>query len=214
MAWQLVAMMVITVGAAVFVAWPLLTARTRPEEFFGAEPSEPVLQRLLFQRDTTYAAMKELEFDRAMGNLSEQDFQQLYERYKLKAVALLKRIDDAKAGKLSARAAREDFEPQPRARQERRGSRAGQSSVDLDVEQEIEAFRRKSREQAAGGKTLPRSAPRTAGAASPACPSCGRAVKDPGATFCSRCGASLQRRSGPGSGPATRAKKSNGVKGD
>ena len=92
-------MLAVTAGAAVFVAWPLLAGGSRPEEFFGSEPGEPVLQHLLFQRDAVYAAMKELEFDLATGKLSQQDFDQLHERYKRKAVAILKRIDDARAGR-------------------------------------------------------------------------------------------------------------------
>ncbi len=208
MTWELtVAMLAITGGAAVFVAWPLLMGRTRAEEFFGAEPTEPVLQRLLFQRDTTYAAMKELEFDRAMGSLSEQDFEQLYERYKRKAVAILKRIDDARTGRLS-RAALEEIEgfEEPLPQPERRRTRPG--GLDLDVEQEIEAYRRKSKGPAEGSRVAPRPG------AAILCPSCGRPAKDPEAAFCSRCGAPLRQRGGTRPSTAPRGKKSNGLKED
>ncbi len=187
--WTMVAMLAITLAAALYVAWPLLFGRTRPDEFLGSEPSEPVLQRLLFQRDTVYAAMKELEFDLAMGNLSQGDFQQLQDRYKRKAVAILKRIDDAKAGRLrnvEIPEAQEEFLAditRPRARHDFQ-------DTELDVEEEIQSFRKKGREQNGRGDS---SAARSS--AVTLCPSCGKRVKDPGAAFCSSCGAPLRRSS-------------------
>ncbi len=207
-------MLVLTVGAAVYVAWPLLVGRTQPEEYLGAEPDEPALQQLMFQRDTTYAAMKELDFDYAMGNLSKEDYQELQNRYKRKAVALLKRIDDLKAGRISARRAlaetgdEVDLQPLPRP-QPRAVSRVQETRADLDVEEEIESFRRGSRAQPGAGKT-PQAVPGTlAGSSRPAlCPSCGRPIKDPEAVFCARCGAPVRSSAGQ------KRKRSTGVKGD
>ncbi len=177
-------MLAITLGAALYVAWPLLLGRVRPEDYLGLEGSEPVLQRLYFQRDNTYAAMKELEFDLAMGNLSQPDYQQLQDRYKRKAVAILKRIDDAKSGRLSQRDLDDDeFEAEAPAAPERRHPRT-EPAVDLDIEQEIEAYRRNAR-GTGGGKTVP----------ALKCPSCGRVAKDPEATFCSKCGAPMGKNS-------------------
>src|SRR5680860_1080212 len=99
----IIAMLAVTAGASIYVAWPLLMGNTRPEEYLGTKPEESMLQRLSTQRDSTYAAMKELEFDLATGNLSEEDFQPLYDRYKRKAVAILKRIDDVTAGRTSSK---------------------------------------------------------------------------------------------------------------
>lgn len=189
--WTMVAMLAITVGAAVFVAWPLLFGRTRPEEFLGGEPSEPVLQRLLFQRDTVYAAMKELEFDLAMGNLSQEDFQELQDRYKKKAVAILKRIDDARSGRLRGRSV-------PEAEEEFLAdlpSTAGDTGRDhvedseLDLEEEIQSFRKRSK-----GSSVRRGGD-SKGSSAVLCPECGQRVLDPEAAFCSRCGASLRRGS-------------------
>lgn len=190
--WTMVAMLAITLAAALYVAWPLLFGRTRPEEFLGGEPSEPVLQRLLFQRDTVYAAMKELDFDLAMGNLSQEDFQQLQDRYKRKAVAILKRIDDAKAGKLrhgDVPEAQEEFLADV-ARLDRSGGSRDPEDTGLDVEQEIQSFRRKAREQNGRGGAA------STAKASPgaACPSCGQRVRDPEAAFCSKCGAPIRRK--------------------
>ena len=204
-------MMLITVGAAVYVAWPLLVGGTDAQEYFGSEPAEPVLQQLMFQRDTTYAAMKELDFDLAMGNLSKEDFQQLQERYKRKAVALLKRIDDVKAGRLPARQALEgmDVEMDPQSTP-RRTVAPREPRVDLDVEQEIEAYRRQSRsQQTERGATSSRTPAAPLGAARPnVCPSCGRPIKDPEAAFCARCGAPIRPSTG------RRRRRSTPVKGD
>jgi hypothetical protein len=178
-------MLAVTLGAALYVAWPLLFGRARPEEYLGLEGSEPVLQRLYFQRDTTYSAMKELDFDLEMGNLSQSDHQRLQDRYKRKAVAILKRIDDAKSGKLvHGELDDEEFESKAPVSQQARKARDAEPRVDLDIEQEIEAFRRKARES--GG--------RNAGMIN--CPSCGRPVKDPEAEFCAKCGTSLRRAAG------------------
>ncbi|MCL4531703.1 MAG: zinc ribbon domain-containing protein [Actinobacteria bacterium] len=188
----MIMMLAVTLGAAIYVAWPLLFGKTRPEDYLGLESSEPVLQRLYFQRDATYSAMKELDFDLAMGNLSKQDHQQLQDRYKRKAVAILKRIDDAKAGRASRVGPNDDeLEMAVPVKREPRKARAETSRVDLDVEQEIEAYRRKSREPETGEPVL-----------AATCPSCGRPVKDPQAAFCSRCGAPLRKVS------STRGKKS------
>jgi hypothetical protein len=178
-------MLAVTVGAALYVAWPLLFGKANPEDYLGLEGSEPVLQRLYFQRDTTYSAMKELDFDLAMGNLSQQDYQQIQERYKRKAVSILKRIDDAKSGKLSHLEMDDgELELEIPEGQEPRKTRPEGSRVDLDIEQEIEAFRRKAREQGRGQR-----------APSTTCPSCGRPAADPDAAFCSKCGAPLRKAS-------------------
>jgi len=183
----MVIMLAVTLGAAIYVAWPLLFGKIRPEEYLGLETSEPVLQRLYFQRDTTYSAMKELDFDLAMGNLSKQDHQQLQERYKRKAVAILKRIDDAKAGRIFVNTLEDDeLEAEAPVKREPLKARGEDARVDLDVEQEIEAFRRQSR-ASDHGQLAP----------ALTCPSCGRPIKDPQAAFCSKCGASLRKTSAP-----------------
>ena len=195
----MMAMLTITAVASVYVAWPLLIGRTEPEEYLGSENLEPALERLMVQRDTTYAAMKELEFDLAMGNLEQEDFQQLYDRYKRRAVGILKRIDDIKAGRVSPD---EDLGDTGKGRpleEARRAARPVRASTELDVEQEIEAFRTRSKTQ---GDALAIN-----------CPSCGRAVPDPDATFCSKCGAPLRKgkqRRGPAQASADRHKGSGG----
>ncbi len=178
----MILMLAVTVGAALYVAWPLLFGRVRAEDYLALEGAEPALQRLYVQRDGVYAAMKELEFEFATGKLSEHDFQQLQERYKRKAVAILKRIDDARAGRLS-RGALVEFEDDLEVERPRAPRKAGRRA-ELDVEQEIEAFRRRARESGE--------------AAALTCPSCGRPVLDPEAVFCAKCGAPVRDASPQG----------------
>lgn len=124
-------MLVVTLGAAVYVAWPLLFGRVNPEDFLAVEGVEPRAQ--------------------------------------------------ARAGKATmTRLGDESYEAAQGA--VRRRAAASGSRVDLDVEQEIEAFRRKTKE------TGPR--------ATLNCASCGRPVKDPDAAFCSKCGAPISKGAG------------------
>jgi hypothetical protein len=64
---------------------PLLTGRgvvinTLPEEWEPPDPEETARGRALL-------ALKEIEFDRATGKLSDHDFEQLRSRYEAEAIA-------------------------------------------------------------------------------------------------------------------------------
>ena len=86
--------LVASLGVAVFICWPLLTGRPQKVEEDGENEDASVLDDLLVQKEATYSAIKELEFDHAMGNLSKQDYKELATRYEGKALTLLKTIDD------------------------------------------------------------------------------------------------------------------------
>jgi hypothetical protein len=182
----IIAMLAITAGASIYVAWPLLMGNTRAEEFLGTRADESMLQRLTAQRDNTYAAMKELEFELAMGNLSQQDFQPVYDRYKRRAVALLKRMDDVGEGRASSKEVLAEIDDdrswtEPAVRTA--PSSPPSAGSDLDVEQEIESYRSRSRTQE----------PARPASSGVSCPACGRPSPDPEAVFCGKCGASLRK---------------------
>lgn len=66
------------------------------------ESENTELQELLAEKQTLYAAIKELEFDHQAGKLSLDDYQQTRYSYELRAVALFEQIDglsDGSAGK-------------------------------------------------------------------------------------------------------------------
>ncbi len=82
-----------------FVAFPLVRvkygdAAVAAEDTAQADEGDPALAALLSQRDATYRAIKEIEFDREIGSLSEEDYRDLRERYKMKALGLLKAIKE------------------------------------------------------------------------------------------------------------------------
>ena len=74
---------------ATFVMWPLFTAD--PEDLM-APPSEDPTEALELRKRAAYSALKEAEFDRRTGKLSDEDYEKLVARYKnqaLEAIAAL-----------------------------------------------------------------------------------------------------------------------------
>ena len=64
------------------------------------------VENLLSAREATYAAIKDLETDHAMGKLSDADFQNLRAKYEGKALAILQQLDAAQvSGRLTHRVA-------------------------------------------------------------------------------------------------------------
>lgn len=144
-----------------FVVYPLFKGRTTLEPP-AEEDNEKVLE-LASQRDSAYAAIMELEFEHEIGSLSDDDFQDLDQRYKTKAVTILKELDIADQGQ----PAEDELEVAIRKRRlaQRRGS------LDTELEAEI-------RERRAGPQR---------GAF---CTQCG-AKSQAGNRFCAACGAKL-----------------------
>ena len=81
---------------AVFVALPLLTASTSlmqassPEDH--ADHADHVA-RWEKQKTDAYAAIKEAEFDKQMGKLTEEDYQLTRRKYETRAVEALTQLD-------------------------------------------------------------------------------------------------------------------------
>ena len=96
---------VMTLGAFIAVAYPFITRN----------PGKPVtvdrmdLREANYQRDHTYAQLKELENDYASGTLSREDYQRLEAKYRNQAVHVLREIDDIQS-KISDGDAGEDIE--------------------------------------------------------------------------------------------------------
>jgi len=79
------------VAVALFVGWPLLQARRGVAMRDGDSLSPPEREK----RDAL-AAIKEVEFDRAMGKLSEEDFTSLTARYRAQALAAIAALETAR----------------------------------------------------------------------------------------------------------------------
>lgn len=69
-----------------FAVWPLVR---RQRETAGDNPE---VGELVAQRDVAIGAIRELDFDRDLGNLSDEDHAELRERSKREAVAILKQL--------------------------------------------------------------------------------------------------------------------------
>lgn len=85
---------VLTVLIFAFIVYPLLKRRASSVDTLN----DGKIQELYSQRDATYSMLKELEFDLQSGTLSEDDYRDLEDRYKRKAVSILRDIDNLERG--------------------------------------------------------------------------------------------------------------------
>ncbi len=159
---------VVVISLAI-VGWPLLVNSSRNERMEPEEDSE--LDNLLLQKDTVFAALSELDFDYAMGNLSAADHGELRQKYAQKAMSVMKEIDVLHL--------EEDEEIEREIMQLRRGTpgRAGETApactgcgAEIDPEDSF--------------------CSECGAARGPVCPDCGAGV-DLEKRFCSKCGAQL-----------------------
>ncbi len=74
------------------VAWPFLSERSGDSDRRPRVP--PARDNLISQRDAAYQALKELEFEYNLGNLSDSDYDDLRNRYRALAAGILQRLDD------------------------------------------------------------------------------------------------------------------------
>lgn len=80
--------MAMTVVAVGFIIYPMLKQKMGR----AIQVENTALQELSSKRDTAYAMLKEVEFDYQSGILVEEDYRALEDRYKQKAVSILKEI--------------------------------------------------------------------------------------------------------------------------
>ena len=78
------------VPLAVFVMWPLFTAD--PEDSLAAPEEDPTAS-LELRKNNAYAALKEAEFDRRTGKLSDEDYDKVVGRYKNQALEAIAALD-------------------------------------------------------------------------------------------------------------------------
>lgn len=89
-----VVILLLMMAAFTIVLWPLVSSvnRMRPETAGDSD-----LDELVSRRDSAYGALKELEFEYQLGNLSEPDYNDLRDRYRARAAVILKEIEEAVA---------------------------------------------------------------------------------------------------------------------
>ncbi|MEE8219385.1 MAG: hypothetical protein V3R43_01970, partial [bacterium] len=92
--WIVAAKGLLAVGVLAAVAYPLVW-----REVEDAQPPGPsgdggqAREDLLTQKHLAYEAIKELEFDRASGKLSEADYQTMHKEFEAEAIGVLKKLD-------------------------------------------------------------------------------------------------------------------------
>lgn len=197
---------VLAVGVVAYIGYPLLKERLVDDE---PEEMPEVLEELYSRKESTYSALKELEFDYKTGKLSETDYHELDVRFRAEAVEILEAIEEEekpapKRVVPAARAAEAVALPTP-AVAVSGGSAAGVAPVKgsrprgkggggrvtcaaCDWENPAGARFCAS----CGGALAPVAAPTNGGGTSgAACIECGGALK-PGQRFCGGCGAEVR----------------------
>ncbi|MBI4319624.1 MAG: zinc ribbon domain-containing protein [Chloroflexi bacterium] len=161
------------------VAYPLFQVKEEVDDVDGQE-EDAELEDVLLRREGVYSAIKELDQDYQMGNLSEQDYRELRDSYKLKAAMVLKQIDE-----MVPVVQHDVEEPVDRAT----GTAAAGRGVAASSRKRAAA-----RFCSACGAKLSACDRFCAGCGRPlasGCPRCGREF-EPGDSFCATCGASLK----------------------
>ena len=147
----------LAVGALAFVLYPI---------FFGVrQPAPAATGAALAEGDSAVVALRELEFDRATGKLSEGDYAELKARYTREAVAAMRREQTGAA-----------------------------TTTDRPSDDEVEALVRAYRESRACPACGPRPEPDAAYCSNcgrylrDRCADCGAPVVSPDARYCTGCG--------------------------
>lgn len=84
--------LLVVVLVSVFTIYPLFLGRRKPGVVDSPEANR--LEQLYERRDLYYSSIKDIELDRDMGKLNEQDYAELISRYKEKAAAVTKLISE------------------------------------------------------------------------------------------------------------------------
>jgi RNA polymerase subunit RPABC4/transcription elongation factor Spt4 len=88
----IVILVLLTILALGAVAYPLWAGGE--EQKWEESPPDQALEDLLVQKEAAYAAIKDLDFDYQMGKLSAGDYAEMKDRYKGKAISVLKQLDE------------------------------------------------------------------------------------------------------------------------
>ncbi len=76
--------------AIAIATYPLFKVEMRA---FTGNGVNTILENLLSQREATYSAIKDLEFDHAQGKISDADYTDLHSKYETKALGLLQQLE-------------------------------------------------------------------------------------------------------------------------
>ncbi len=88
--------LLLVVLVSVFTLYPLFLGRRKGRLGTSDSPEIDRLEQLYEKRDLYYSSIKDIELDRDMGKLNEQDYAELISRYKEKAATVTKQISELK----------------------------------------------------------------------------------------------------------------------
>ena len=170
---------IVAMAAFGLVAYPLFQRREEPE--LALQPLDIEVDNLHSRREAVYSAIKELDFEYQLGNLSQPDYQDLRNQYRQKAASVLQEMD----GLAEVRAT----EPSPRP------------AWEDEIEEAVRRLRGRGETKTPRSKTKTRFCPHCgtslgqedrfcAACGNPmarGCPACGAGL-EPGDAFCPQCG--------------------------
>jgi len=159
-----------------FVGYPLLAAsQTAPhDEAVATGAATEQRERLMSERQSVLATLKDLRFDHEIGNLSDRDYDALQGPHRRKAVTILRALDHA-----------DDSAPATAER----ASAGTLEQLALDDRLEAKIARVRARLSHPDAGTTANGSPfaSASASASMSCPDCG-APHALGARYCTRCG--------------------------
>lgn len=160
-------LVLVILGLLAAIAYPLIKGSSSEED--EELPQDPYLQELVSKKEAAYSALKELEFDYGTGKLSEEDYQELRDQYKAKAVSILKEIDEAEA----------------------------RDSIESQIEQAVEELRLGTKSSRREEKLAPEVVCSECGVINSLgdkfCSGCGEPLTKPKANVCAECGLDYQK---------------------
>ncbi len=162
---------------AIYIALPFFLKSGAQENEFSVisdvrtvDPTAEKLKSLDNQKEALYSAIKDIEFDYGLGKLSEDDYGELKNKYKLEAAAVLKEMDQTQ---IKGGTKGPDYELEQEI-MSYRSKEPENLTEDKKIEEEISAFRSASKKTEKENK----------------CSECGSQYSSED-MFCSKCGAKL-----------------------
>lgn len=159
------------IGILAFVAYPLFN--TPRGKIAGTTNA---LDTLIAQRDSTYDAIRDLDFDFQLGKLSQDDYTMLRDKYKARAALVLQQIDALGNG----HDANADADIEAQVAKLR-------TNTEADIEAQVAQLRRAKTDSVEEEITRVRAARKAGGGF---CSKCGT-PHQAGDKFCAKCGNKL-----------------------
>ncbi|MDP2660626.1 MAG: zinc ribbon domain-containing protein [Dehalococcoidia bacterium] len=165
---------IVAVAAFGLVGYPLFQRR---ELELAPEAVDLDLEDANSRREAVYGAIKELDFEYQLGNLSDADYQSLRSQYRQRAASVLMELDELT----------EERQAQPAVEIER--------DLDAEIEEAVRQVRANANKPPARPverTSLCSSCGARVGKNSRFCPSCGADLATPVAKSCAECGVGLE----------------------